>query len=310
MPVTARPGKPGRAEYICAQALEEAGLGQCTKVDDKKEMTVMSGKLEGKVAWVSGANKGIGEGIARLYAKEGAKIAMIGRTEAEGGKIASEINASGGDAFFFRCDVSREEDIKASIDAAVQKYDTIDILVNNAGIVAEMKMLHEYTSEEWDYIMAVNAKSMYLSFKYAFPYLSSHEKSYVVNVGSISSFMGQDRTPVYTTSKGAVLNLTKSIGLDYARYGIRCNCVCPGTTETPMLFTHLKGERDPEAHYKKRINRVPINRPIYPEDVAKACLFFSCEDSSGITATSLLVDGGYISCAEWDAGECLEKDKI
>lgn len=259
----------------------------------------MGRTLEGKVAWVSGANKGIGEGIARLYAQEGAKVAMIGRTVEEGEKIAAEICDSGGEAFFFRCDVENEEDIKASIKETIRRYQTIDILINNAGIV-DVRMLHEYSIKQWNHVMDVNVRSIFLSFKHAFPYLSSHEKSYVVNLGSISSFVGQDSTPVYTTSKGAVLNLSKSIGLDYIRYGIHCNCVCPGITETPMLFTHMNAEKDPVTHYKKRIQRVPINRQLLPNDVAKACLFFSCDACSGITATSLLVDGGYISCAEWD----------
>lgn len=262
----------------------------------------MALKLENKVAWVSGANKGIGAGIARLFAAEGAKVAMIGRTPAEGEAIAQEIRQAGGEAFFFRCDVSEEADIKASIGETAKRYGTIDILINNAGMI-DVKMLHEYTSEDWDFVMDVNVKSMFLSFKYAFPYLKEHEHSYVVNVGSISSFVGQDSTPVYTTSKGAALNLSKSIGLDYARYGIRCNCVCPGITDTPMLHTHMDAEADPQAHYKKRLTRVPINKPLFPEDVAKTCLFFSCEDSSGVTATSLIIDGGYLGCAEWDASK-------
>lgn len=262
----------------------------------------MAGKLENKVAWVSGANKGIGAGIARLFAAKGAKVAMIGRTVEEGEALAEEIKQAGGEAFFFRCDVLKEEDIKASVEETVRRYGTIDILVNNAGII-DVKMLHEYTSEDWDRVMGINVKSMFLSFKYAFPYLKEHEKSYVVNIGSISSFVGQDCTPVYTTSKGAVLNLSKSIGLDYARHGIRCNCICPGITETPMLHTHLDVEADPEAHLKNRLRRVPLNRPLWPDDIAKACLFFACEDSSGITATSLTVDGGYLACAEWDAAK-------
>lgn len=260
------------------------------------------GRLENKVAWVSGANKGIGEGIARLYAKEGAKVAMIGRTVPEGEKIAKEICDAGGEAFFFRCDVTREEDVKASIEKTIEKYGKLDILVNNAGVV-DVKMLHDYTVEDYDRVMDVNVKSIFLSFKYAFPYLSQQERSYVVNVGSISSYVGQDCTPIYTTSKGAVLNLSKSIGLDYARYGIRCNCVCPGITDTPMLHRHMDHEKDPVAHYKKRLTRVPLNRPLWPEDIAKSCLFFSCEDSAGVTATSLIVDGGYLGCAEWDAGK-------
>lgn len=262
----------------------------------------MTGKLEGKVAWVSGANKGIGAGVAMLFAKEGAKVAMIGRTVSEGDAIAQEIKNAGGEAFFIRCDVTKEEDIKRSVEQTVERYGTIDILINNAGIV-DVKMLHEYTVEDWDWVMDLNVRSIFLAFKYAFPYLSQHEHSYVVNLGSISSFVGQDCTPVYTTSKSAVLGLSRSIGLDYARYGIRCNCVCPGITETPMLFTHMNAEKDPQGHYKNRLKRVPIARQLFPEDVAKSCLFFACEDSAGVTATSLVVDGGYLACAEWDASK-------
>ncbi len=262
----------------------------------------MAGKLDGKVAWVSGANKGIGEGVARLFAAEGAKVAMIGRTKSEGERIAAEIVQAGGEAFFCVCDVTAEEDIRASIEQTVQRYGRIDILINNAGIV-DVKMLHEYDVAQWDRVMDVNVRSVFLAFKYAFPYLSEHEHSYVVNIGSISSFVGQDCTPAYTTSKGAVLSLSKSIGLDYARYGIRCNCICPGITETPMLRKHLNAEQDPEAHYKERLRRVPLGRQLYPDDIAKSCLFFSCEDSAGVTATSLIVDGGYLACAEWDTAK-------
>lgn len=257
-------------------------------------------KLENKVAWVSGANKGIGEGVARLFAAEGAKVAMIGRTTDEGERIAKEIRDAGGEAFFFRCDVTKEEDVSASIDETVHRYGRLDILINNAGIV-DVKMLHEYSAEEWAFVMDLNVRSIFLAFKYAFPHLKRQDKSYVVNLGSISSFVGQATTPVYTTSKAAVLGLSRSIGLDYARFGIRCNCVCPGITDTPMLHTHLNTEKDPAAHYKKRLTRVPMNQTLYPYDIAKACLYFSCEDSSGITATSLVVDGGYLACAEWDA---------
>ncbi len=259
-------------------------------------------RLAGKVAWVSGANKGIGEGTAQLFAKEGAKVAMTGRTPSEGDAIVREIKEAGGEAFFFRCDVTHPEEIEASIEETARRYGGLDILVNNAGTVG-VKMLHEYSIEEWDYLFDLNVKSMYLAFKYAFPYLSRHETSYVVNVGSISSFVGQDCTPVYTTTKGAVLQLSRSIGLDYARYGIRCNCVCPGITETPLLHYHLNTNPDPDAALRTRLNRVPLRRALTPEDVAKSILYFSCEDSAGITATSLIVDAGYLAAAEWDASK-------
>ena len=125
----------------------------------------------------------------------------------------------------------------------------------------------------------------------------------MVNVGSISSFVGQATTPVYTTSKHAVLGLSRSIALDYAKYGIRCNCVCPGITDTPMLREHLNTQPDPRAALDKRLERVPMAVALSPMDVAKSILYFSCDDSSGVTGASLTIDCGYLTAAEWTSAE-------
>jgi NAD(P)-dependent dehydrogenase (short-subunit alcohol dehydrogenase family) len=130
--------------------------------------------------------------------------------------------------------------------------------------------------------------------------LKRNARSYVVNIGSISSFVGQGSTPAYTASKGAVLMLSKSIALDYAADGVRCNCVCPGITDTPMLREHLNKTADPEATLASRLCRVPIGVALKPDDIAKAALYLSCEDSAGVTGTSLVVDGGYLGAAEWE----------
>ena len=263
------------------------------------------GRLAGKTAWISGATKGIGEGTAKLFAAEGANVAVIGRGETDGARVVCEIsdagrnNANAGKAIFIKCDVTKSDEIKHSIEKTVAEFGGLDILINNAGTV-DVKMLHETTEVEWDQLMALNVKSMFLAFKFAFPHLKKNKMSYVVNIGSISSFVGQKSTPVYTTSKGAVLQLSRSIGLDYAKYGIRCNCVCPGITDTPLLHFHLNQNPDPDAAYRNRLRRVPLGRSLTPEDVARTILYFSCEDSSGVTATSLIIDGGYLAAAEWD----------
>jgi NAD(P)-dependent dehydrogenase (short-subunit alcohol dehydrogenase family) len=163
-----------------------------------------------------------------------------------------------------------------------------------------VKMLHETTDEEWDFLMAVNVKSIFYSLKYGLPYLKKNRRSYIVNNGSISSFVGQGATPVYTTSKGAVLQLTRSIALDYAGDGVRCNCVCPGITDTPMLREHLNKTPDPDETLRQRLRRVPLGVALTPMDVAKSVLYFSCEDSAGVTGTSLIIDAGYLAAAEWD----------
>ena len=256
-------------------------------------------RLAGQTAWISGATKGIGEAAAYLFAREGAAVAIIGRDENDGRRVLRAIQQTGGKAVFIHCDVTREDEVSASIQQTVDAFGDLRILVNNAGIV-EVRMLHDYTSEQWDHVMDVNVKSMFLAFKHAFPHLRKNPRSYVVNVGSISSFVGQSGTPVYTASKGAVLQLSRSIALDYARYGIRCNRVCPGITDTPMLHQHLNAMPDPEAHLAERLNRVPLNAALTPEDVAKSILYFSCEDSAGITGTSLTVDAGYLAAAEWN----------
>jgi NAD(P)-dependent dehydrogenase (short-subunit alcohol dehydrogenase family) len=160
-------------------------------------------------------------------------------------------------------------------------------------------MLHECTVEDWDLVMGVNVRSMFLATRYALPHLRRNRRGYIVNVGSISSFVGQAKTPIYTTSKHAVLGLTRSIALDYAADGIRCNCVCPGITDTPMLREHLDTTPDPEATLAERLQRVAMGVALTPLDVAKSILYFSCDDSAGVTGTSLVIDCGYLAAAEW-----------
>lgn len=166
--------------------------------------------------------------------------------------------------------------------------------------MVHVQPLHEYSQTDWDRLMAVNVKSVFFLLKYGLSYLRQVPRSYMVNVGSISSFVGQAGTPAYTTSKHALLGLTRSIALDYAADGLRCNCVCPGITDTPMLHGHLDTTPDPEATLVDRLRRVPMGVALTPEEVAKSLLYFSCEDSAGITGTSLTIDGGYLTPAEWE----------
>lgn len=267
-----------------------------------------SGRLQGQVAWISGATKGIGEGAAKLFAEEGAAVAVIGRDPRDGARVARAVKNKGGRALFIPCDVTREEEVHTALTQCVAAFGGLHILVNNAGIV-DIRMLHEYTAAQWDRVMAVNVKSIFFAFKHAWPHLRKNRRSYVVNIGSISSFVGQSMTPVYTASKGAVLQLSRSIALDYARYGLRCNCVCPGITLTPMLQQHLDTTPDPAEHLRARLNRVPLNVALTARDVAKSILYFACEDSAGITGTSLVVDAGYLSAAEWDCSAFHAQDK-
>jgi NAD(P)-dependent dehydrogenase (short-subunit alcohol dehydrogenase family) len=259
----------------------------------------VSGRLAGQIAWISGAASGMGAATARLFAREGASVALADVQGERGARVAEEIRAAGGAALFTQCEVTREHTVRDSIERAVETFGGLQILVNCAGVV-QVQLLDEATQEEWDYLMAVNVRSIFFSVKHAIRHLRRHRRSYVVNIGSVGSFIGQASTPAYTASKGAVLQLTRSIALDYAADGLRCNCVCPGITDTPMLREHLNQTPDPDATLTARLRRVPTGVALTPDDVSRAILYLCCEDSAGITGTSLVVDGGYIAAAEWE----------
>jgi NAD(P)-dependent dehydrogenase (short-subunit alcohol dehydrogenase family) len=259
----------------------------------------MGTRLQHQVAWISGAASGMGEGIARLFAREGAAVALVDVQIAKGLAIAEEIRAEGGRAVFIECDVRREAPVRSSIEQTVREFGRLHTIVNCAGIV-QVKLLHELDEADWDRLMDINVKSIFLSIKHGIAHLKKNPRSYVVNIGSIGSFISQSSTPAYIASKGAVMMLSKSIALDYAADGVRCNCVCPGITDTPMLREHLNTTADPEATLRDRLRRVPMGVPLTPHDIARAVLYFSCEDSAGVTGTSLVVDGGYLAAAEWE----------
>lgn len=256
------------------------------------------GRLTNKVAWISGATSGIGEATAELFAEEGAAVALVGRRIELSRETTARIRSAGGRAIACKCDVSDEEQVRATVLETAERFGSINIVVNNAGMV-QVKPLHEYSGEEWDYLMAVNVKSMFFAVKHSLPFLKAQSQSHVVNVGSISSFVGQATTPVYTTSKHAVLGLTRSIALDYAADGVLCNCVCPGITLTPMLQEHLDKTGDAAGALRTRLGRVPLGKALTPQDVARSILYFASGDSAGVTGTSLVVDAGYLTAAEW-----------
>ena len=260
----------------------------------------MSAKLSGKSAWISGGASGMGEATANLFADEGAAVVIVDIQRELGEALAKRINDRGGRAIFVPADVRSEAQVAASVDAAVAAFGGLHIMVNCAGIV-HVKLLHEYTEAEWDELMGVNVKSIFFSIKHGLAHLTKNPRSYMVNIGSIGSFIGQGLTPAYTTSKGAVLQISRSIALDYAALGLRCNCVCPGITDTPMLRYHMSKAPDPEAALRERLRRVPMGTVLSSHDIAKAVLYLSYEESSGVTGASLVVDGGYLAAAEWQS---------
>ncbi|MBV7327612.1 SDR family oxidoreductase [Chloroflexi bacterium TSY] len=224
-------------------------------------------RLDGQIAWVSGAASGMGEAIAELFAAEGACVALVDIQVDQGQEIERRIIQRGEQALFVECDVAQEKSVRHSITRTVEQFGGLNILVNCAGIV-QVTPLHESSEAEWDHLMGVNVKSIFLSLKHGIEYMRRGARSYVVNIGSVSSFVGQANTPAYITSKHAVLGLSRAIALDYAADGLRCNCICPGITDTPLLRYHLSKEPDPGAALANRLRRVPMGIALMPHDIA------------------------------------------
>lgn len=258
-------------------------------------------RFEGRVAVVTGGASGIGFGIAGRFAEEGAHVALLDWQEESGQAACARIRASGASCEFFRVDVAAETEVIQALNQVAERFHNLDHLVNNAGMVL-VKGIEECTAEEWDRVIDVNLKSIFLTVKYALPWLRRSRQPTVVNIGSVSSFIGQQRTPAYVASKGGVLLLSKALALDLAPDRIRVNCVCPGITDTPMFRLHVNSTPDPEHTLRERLKRVPLERPLSPREIADAVLYLSGEESSGITGTSLVVDAGYTAAAEWSHG--------
>jgi NAD(P)-dependent dehydrogenase (short-subunit alcohol dehydrogenase family) len=257
-------------------------------------------RFQGRVAVVTGGASGIGFAIAKGFAEEGASVAILDRETDAGQAASAQIHAAGGVCEFNRADVSSESDVIQALDQVAKRFQGIDHLVNNAGMVL-VKGVEECTAEEWDWVIAVNLRSVFLTVKYALPWLRRSPQPSVVNIGSVSSFIGQQRTPAYVASKGGVLLLSKALALDLAPDGIRVNCVCPGITDTPMFRFHVNTTPDPEHTLTERLKRVPLRRALAPREIADSVLYLSGPESSGVTGTSIVVDAGYTAAAEWSA---------
>ena len=248
-------------------------------------------RVAGKVALVSGGSRGLGEAQAKLLAAEGAKVAIGDLLEDEGKKVEAEINELGGEALFMRLDVTQADQWTQIIDETVSRFGKLDVLVNNAGIGGRGG-LEDMTEEEWDEVMAVNAKGVFLGTKLAMPEILKAGGGSIVNISSQMGIVGSDTSnPAYQASKAAVHVFTKSIALRYATMGVRVNSVHPGPIDTPMLQA---GFVDPER-MQRVMSKVPMGRVGRPEEIAYGVLFLSSDESSFITGAGLVIDGGYIA---------------
>ena len=246
-------------------------------------------RLEGKVALVSGGARGMGAEEALLFAREGAKVIVADVLEAEGRQVAASI--PGGQAIFARLDVTREADWQRAVSLAEEIYKKLDILVNNAGVSA-VGGIEDTTVEEWDRVMEVNAKGVFLGAKYAIPAMQRAGGGSIINISSQLGIVAMNESsPQYIASKGAVRLLTKSTAIQYASDGIRCNSVHPGPIVTPMT----EGRRADPAVRELMTSRIPLGRYGEAIDVAYGVLYLASDEASFVTGSELVIDGGWVA---------------
>jgi len=243
------------------------------------------GRLDGKVALISGGSKGQGAAEAKLFAQEGAKVVLADILDDEGKKIEAEINETGGEAMYLHLDVTSEADWAAAVRAAVDSYGKLDILVNNAGILLR-KGVEETSAEEWDRVQDVNSKGVFLGVKAAIPAMREAGGGSIVNISSIAGLRGSTST-AYGASKGLVRLLTKSTAVQYGPEGIRCNSVHPGIIETDMTEEMLDS-----VGREQWLARTPLRIIANAHDVALGVLYLASDESRYVTGSELVLDGG------------------
>ncbi len=244
-------------------------------------------RLENKVALISGGARGMGAVEAKLFAQEGAKVVIGDVLDEDGKRTEAEINETGGDCVFVHLDVTDAAQWRNAVNEAVSRFGKLDILVNNAGIYRTNTVL-DTSASEWDQVMDINAKGVFVGTKAALPELKKTGAGSIVNISSVAGLVGNKMSSAYTASKGAVRLFTKSTAIQYAADGIRANSVHPGTIETPMTAALLA---TPE-YRQDRMERTPIGRLGKPEDVAYGVLYLASDEASFVTGAELVIDGG------------------
>lgn len=257
---------------------------------NSSEEEVLS-NLTGKRALITGGASGIGRATALLFASEGAAVSVVDLDEAGGQAVVEAIVSEGGQAIFVRCDVSQAADCQRAVQQTVDELGGLDILFNNAGIIRRADVIGT-TEEEWERVMAVNVKSIFLFSKYAVPVMEQAGGGAIVNTGSGWGLVGGANAVSYCASKGAVVNMTRAMALDHGAQNIRVNCVCPGDTDTELLRNEAQQLGAPEKEFLAEAADRPLQRMGTPEEIAQAVLYLASDASSFVTGATLVVDGG------------------
>lgn len=247
-------------------------------------------RFKDQVVIVTGAAKGIGWGVARVFSQEGARVVVVDWDEENGVKTAKELCDAGGEAIYVKCDVSSEEQVIAMIDKTVQTFGRIDVLVNNAG-VGVYKTITDATSADWNRAIGVNLTGQFLCSRYAIPHMQKQGKGAIVNISSVHAFQTVNGAAPYAASKGGVFALTHAMAIDYGPT-IRVNAIAPGWVLTPLIQGIFDSYSDPAAQQRAVEQRQVMKRIGRPEDIGYAAAFLASDEASFITGTQLFVDGG------------------
>jgi NAD(P)-dependent dehydrogenase (short-subunit alcohol dehydrogenase family) len=247
-------------------------------------------RLSDRVVLITGGNRGIGLSTAKLFAKEGEQVIILGRDSAKGESEAALIP----NAKFIQGDVTKADDCRRAVDESMKTFGGLDVLVNCAGIIYRNRTVEQTTEEEWDATFDVNVKGTFLMCKHAMPALRER-KGCIVNLSSYVGMVGFRGASAYAASKAAIINLTRSMALDHAREGVRVNAVCPGSVDTEMIHAAWKNFGDVEKAQRLWAEKHPLGRIAQPEEIARTILFLASDDASFITGTTLAVDGGILA---------------
>jgi len=247
--------------------------------------------LANKVALITGGASGIGRATAVLFAQEGAAVAIADINTEQGQSTVAEIKSAGENAIFIPCDVTSADDCRAAVEKTVATFGGLHILFNNAGIVRRANVIYT-TEDEWDKVMAVNVKSIFLMSKYSIPYMEKAGSGSIINTSSGWGLKGGVNAVSYCASKGAVMNMTRAMALDHGKHNIRVNAVCPGDTDTPMLREEARQLGQSEEYFMLEAANRPLLRYAQPIEIAQAVLYLASDAASFVTGSALVIDGG------------------
>ncbi|HKN00166.1 MAG TPA: SDR family oxidoreductase [Candidatus Binataceae bacterium] len=248
------------------------------------------GKLDGKVAVITGAASGMGRATALRFTKEGAAVVLTDLNATGGEDAVAECAAAGGKAVFQRTDVTSEADIKAAVDRAVREYGKLDIMFNNAGVAGAIGPIEKVTSQDWDRTFAILLRAVFLGMKYSIPELRKAGGGSIITTSSVAGLRGSGYLATYSAAKGAIITLTQAVAIELGHDKIRVNCICPGGVNTPLIH---RGRPGAEEGAEKNMARMqPIPRAGRPDDIANMALFLASDDAEWITGTAMVVDGG------------------